>query len=277
MSKKLKHIIYILLLAATFPVAMTAAPSATESADSAYAKGDYLKAITILSEQADKEGVSSELFYNLGNAYSKAGNPGASVLNYMKALKLDPSNSEAANNLKYMRMLVQESNESSVGDKTIDPAPESPSFFSSIKSGISSLSSDTWSIISIAIFFLAIAAVVVYLFIKNVKIRKIGFFGGGILLLFSVLAYLFAIVSRSTALDRLEAVIMDNNVILHSSADAKSKEVAAPLNAGTVVKVVAVKAAQDNEPAWTQVYLNADYAGWVPSSSLAIVEVSEIK
>lgn len=277
MLKKLHYIIYISLLIAGFPLSMTAAPVASESADSAYSKGNYLKAITLLSAQAERQGVSTELFYNLGNAYAKAGNPGASVLNYMKALKLDPSNAEAANNLKYMRMLVQESNESAVGDKNIDPASASPSFISSIRAGISGISSDSWSITSIVIFFMAIAAVVVYIFIKNVRIRKIGFFGGGILLLFSLLTYLFAVVSRSTVLDRSQAVIMDNNVMLHSSADSKSKEVAAPLNAGTVVKVMAVKASENNEPGWTQVYLNADYAGWIPSSSLAIVEVSGIK
>ena len=60
--------------------------SAAENADSAYAKGDYLNAISLWQRQIKSAGVSSESFSNFCSASSTAGNPGAAVLNYKKSL-----------------------------------------------------------------------------------------------------------------------------------------------------------------------------------------------
>lgn len=49
------------------------------------------------------EGVSANLFYNLGNAWFRAGQPGQAVLNYKRALRLQPGHPEAAANLAFIR------------------------------------------------------------------------------------------------------------------------------------------------------------------------------
>src|SRR5574344_2121183 len=49
-----------------------------------------------------KQGVSSELYYNLGNCYYRSGNKGMAVLYYEKALKLEPDNRMAQANLDFI-------------------------------------------------------------------------------------------------------------------------------------------------------------------------------
>ena len=82
--------------------------------DSAYIKEDYAAAIQIY-EALLKSGEASEVYYNLGNSYYKIGEIAKAVLNYERALLLQPGNSDIRANLEVARA------------KTIDkvePVPE---------------------------------------------------------------------------------------------------------------------------------------------------------
>ena len=46
---------------------------------------------------------NASLFYDLGNAYFRAGDPGRAILNYERALALDPNQPEARANLQLVR------------------------------------------------------------------------------------------------------------------------------------------------------------------------------
>ena len=61
--------------------------------DSAYIKEDYAAAIQIY-EALLKNGEASEVYYNLGNSYYKIGEIAKAVLNYERALLLQPGNSD---------------------------------------------------------------------------------------------------------------------------------------------------------------------------------------
>ena len=76
-------------------------------ADSAYVRGDYAQAIALYEELLE-EGESSEVYYNLGNSYFKADNIGKSILNYERALLLNPGNSDIRANLDIARSKTQD-------------------------------------------------------------------------------------------------------------------------------------------------------------------------
>ena len=78
----------LILLTAVFN--MISASSLTQEADSAYMNDDFIKAAKLYEEIAANEGTSSNLFYNLGNAYYRQGKLGLAILNYERALRLDP-------------------------------------------------------------------------------------------------------------------------------------------------------------------------------------------
>ena len=84
--------------------------SATKSADnvtkaqgdSAYMRNDYASAIQIY-ESLLKKGEAAEVYYNLGNSYYKADDIAKAILNYERALLLQPGNADIRANLEIAR------------------------------------------------------------------------------------------------------------------------------------------------------------------------------
>lgn len=72
-------------------------------ANQEYAAGRFREAVD-LYESALRGGVqNSTLFYNLGNAHYRAGDYGQAILNYERALALEPTHPEAQANLRLVR------------------------------------------------------------------------------------------------------------------------------------------------------------------------------
>jgi tetratricopeptide (TPR) repeat protein len=69
----------------------------------AYERGDFLEAVEFYSSILDTGLGSADLHYNLGNAYLKAGQLGWAVLNYERALQLNPRDPDIRANLTYAR------------------------------------------------------------------------------------------------------------------------------------------------------------------------------
>lgn len=75
-------------------------------ANTAYQNGEYQEAIG-LYEAALASGHEATLYYNLGNAYFKNGQPGYAAMNYKKALALESSHTDAQANLSFIRQNQQ--------------------------------------------------------------------------------------------------------------------------------------------------------------------------
>ena len=98
----------ILLAAAAF--CLNIAPAARAQADATFAKanadfaaGNTSAAIKGYESLVKNRQWSASLFYDLGNAYFRAGDRGRAILNYERALALDPSQPEAKANLRLAR------------------------------------------------------------------------------------------------------------------------------------------------------------------------------
>ena len=68
-----------------------------------YASGDFAGAAAAYEGQVHRGEFTANLFYNLADAYYRQGNRGQAILNYQRALLLDPSHAEAAANLAFVR------------------------------------------------------------------------------------------------------------------------------------------------------------------------------
>ncbi|BHH85669.1 tetratricopeptide repeat protein [Desulforhopalus sp. 52FAK] len=95
----------ILLLLALVPMELLAGDidERFEAGNAAYSVGDYDKAITIYEGLLKQEGNSSGLLYNLGNSYAQRGEVGLAILQYERALRIDPSDSDIIGNLAKVR------------------------------------------------------------------------------------------------------------------------------------------------------------------------------
>ena len=106
---------FVLMILMLMPLSANAITK--QNADDEYAKGNYQQAIKDYQEIL-KAGVSSEIYYNLGNAYYRTDNITQALLAYERALQLSPGDNDIRFNLQYAR------------SKTIDKiTPETEMFF----------------------------------------------------------------------------------------------------------------------------------------------------
>lgn len=234
-------------------------------ADSAYSKGDYADAVKLYTRIAGTEGVSSQLLYNTGNAYAKGGDYGHALVYYLRALRLAPSNSQAADNVRYIESKVADSNRTELKGKKLSVEPEGQTFFSSVRSFICrDHLSDTWAVWAVVCFLIFVGCLAVYVFTRNVMARKVGFFGGFIFLGLSLVALVFSFMAASYLTE--EGVVTGAKVHLRSEASVNSKENAVALTRGTRLWVLDSFPAGSEHPQWYKVRLNSDFVGWIQTS-----------
>lgn len=246
----MKKFIYTIMFAA-LSLAVSAQTDKI-AADSAYVKGEYKAAIEIYESLAANNGESADVYYNLGNAYYKSENIAKAVLNYERALLLNPDDEDIRFNLELAR------------SKTVDKvAPEYKFFLMEWLEGIINLLSiSAWSVLAVVSFVVMLLTLLLFLFGKSVSTKKTGF----IIALFSLFITIFANLS---ALHRYHYLTERNDaVIMEPSVTAKST----PSNSGTELFVIhegrKVKISDDSMKEWTEIELEDGNKGWIPSSSL---------
>jgi hypothetical protein len=130
-----------------------------DSAKENYDKSNFELAIQQYQSVLKKGLLSPDIYYNLGNAYYRNSQLGYCILNYEKALKLNPSHKNAAFNLNLAKA------------KRVDKFDEVPQFsFSLILIGVNKYISH--GISSIIGSILIIAAASGFIYGKKVKIKK---------------------------------------------------------------------------------------------------------
>jgi len=88
---------------AFIPAAEITAAELFHKGSEAYSRGDYEQAITDFETITRDNGFSAQVLYNLAGSYAQAGKTGKAVLNYERALRLAPSDSDTLGNLALLR------------------------------------------------------------------------------------------------------------------------------------------------------------------------------
>lgn len=88
-----------LLLLAAAAMGADAYNDVFQQADDLYAAGQYLEAAHRYEQLVAEDVVNPAVFFNLGNAYYRAGLPGLAITNYERALRLNPLLENARLNL----------------------------------------------------------------------------------------------------------------------------------------------------------------------------------
>ena len=89
-----------------------------------YEQKQYEQAKDIYNDVISKGVESSEIYYNLGNIYYSAGDVGNAVVCHLRALKMNPSNANADNNLKVIMSDIEDKNKMELKGKNINIAFE---------------------------------------------------------------------------------------------------------------------------------------------------------
>lgn len=237
------------------------AQSLSEQADAAYTADDYTKAIDLYNQAAREDGSSSILFYNLGNAYYRNGELGKAILNYQRALKLDPTNADARTNLEF------------VNTKIIDKPVDNDQLMDKIADHvIGFMTADGWAYTTAILFLLFMICAAGYIFINSVGLRKSSFFAALILLFATIFGIIVSVAAANRLTDNNDAVILSESVQLSTSPrQPKDKsEEALLLHEGTCVHILdslQVKDLSDN-PMWYEVLVNKEHRAWINASDV---------
>lgn len=226
-----------------------------QQADEAYKNEDYEKAAQLYESVMAEQGVSSELYYNLGNCYYKLDNISGAVLNYERAYMLDPGDADIRANLALAR------------GKTVDKvAPPSELFFVTWARNVMNLTSiDSWAVIGICAFLLMICGILVYVFMSGIRWRKVGFYSALVMLFVVVVSNVSAYNQQKSLEERNAAVVIAPSVAAKSSPSESSTDLFL-MHEGTKVEI-----SDMSMRGWYEVVLEEGKVGWIPAESVEII------
>lgn len=243
---------------------MDVAANRVAQADSAYQKADYQKALSLYREVTDSVNPSSDLLYNLGNAYYRTGRTGKAVVAWERALRLDPRNSEARENLQFVRTRIADR-----------PGSHGTLLSTFLKQICSYLPANAWAWVAFGAFSLTLAAVALYFFSSNVAARKAGFFGGLVLLIFTAALVFLAFEAASITSDKGEAVVTAPSAVLSTEPvkPRNQSQEAMLLHEGTKVYVVdSVRTASETgSQIWYDVEVDNNHRAWIEGSAVEFI------
>lgn len=222
--------------------------------DSAYMRHDYASAIQIY-ENLLKNGEAADVYYNLGNSYYKAEDIARAILNYERALLLQPGNADIRANLEIAR------------SKTIDKVVPVPEIFfvSWVKSLINCMSIDAWAKLGVVFFILLLVSLYLFFFFKQIIWKKTGFIASLVLLVFVILSNVFASQQKSELADRNDAIVLSPSITVRST----------PSDSGTSLFILheghKVEIKDNSMREWKEIRLEDGKVGWVPAFAIEVI------
>ena len=198
---------------------------------------------------------SAALYCYLGDALFKSGNIPAAILNYERALKVDPSYEDAEFNLELLNGMIQD---------RIDPVPE---FILKVwvKEIGGIMDSDAWAVLFLVLLALSMAMLLLFILSPSVAGRRTGFFAGIVLILMAAGALSFSFHQKNDYMKADSAIIMRPVSAVKSSPSSESSQDLFVLHEGTKVKVI------DNVGSWNNIELADGRQGWIPSADLELI------
>lgn len=219
-----------------------------------YSAGDYNGAVATYDSIRNEGWESAPLYYNLAGAYFKAGKTGEAILNYHRALRLDPSNKDAAYNLAYAESFVKD---------RIEQVPEfAVSRWMTMLSR--SLSANGWGVMSLVALAVMLGAILLYRLSMRRSLRKGGFVVALVSLAVVVGSIAFGAGARSRLLSDDEAVVLSSAAVVKASPERTSKDLFI-LHEGTKVEVL------DSFGEWTEIRIADGNEGWIRTTSIEII------
>ena len=221
----------------------------------AYTDGKFSDASAAWTSIEESGQKSAKLYYNLGNAWFKQGNYPKAILNYERALRLDPSYSDARYNLEFTSNFVQ--------DK-IEPVPEF--ILKSVARKVCYvMGSNAWAVIFLVLLAAALVMGLLFLLGSSVGKRRVGFYCGIVLLLLSAGALSFSIWQKSDRVKTATAIVMSPVSSVKSSPSSGSSKDLFVIHEGTKVTIL------DEVGTWRNISLADGRQGWITSNELEVI------
>lgn len=248
------YLVLIFIFVSCFLQGKESPDSLFVSANKQYAAEKYENAIQLYQTIKTKGVESAELYYNLGNACYKLRQYPRAILNYERALLIDPGNEDVKYNLAKAKMY------------NIDRIDEIPEFVIKHWTNrvITLLTSNTWAIISLVTFLSSLILLMIYFLSGKISMKKVAFYTGTFLILISLSSFYFSYKGKGLVLRRTGAIIMSPTVTIKSTPSETGVNLFI-LHEGTKVFIIG------HLDSWNEIRLSDGKQGWLQSSDLEAI------
>ncbi len=216
------------------------------NANREYATGHFQAATEGYEAIVHAGQVNPTLFYNLGNTWYRRGDPARAILNYERALALDPRHAEATANLHLVRDQAR-------ALELVLPWPER---------ALDSVSSDSYAWMAVIAFWTGAFALAAFLFRRStskavVMIVAFLFCGGALYALYTV---------ENGSHGQSLAIVTGKNIDARlATADNANSVLALP--AGSEINILSTRGD------WSYAALPNNLRGWVSTTSAELVRM----
>ena len=257
-ASKAAYVIVMLMLA--LPSALSAqndayVDSLWNSANNAYVEGRWDDAVKEYDMISGMGLESAALYCNLADAYFKSGNISKAILNYERALKIDPSYEDARYNLELADGMIQD---------RIDPVPD---FILKVwvKDLCWMMDSDGWAVTFLVLLAMTLAMALLFVLSPSVAGRRTGFFTGIVLLLLAAASLTFSFWQKNDYSRADKAIVMRPVSSVKSSPSREAAQDLFVLHEGTKVEIL------DQVGSWSNIELADGRQGWILTSDIEAI------
>lgn len=224
------------------------------AANRAYGEENFDEAINLYQNILSQDLESAEVYFNLGNSFYKIRNYPKAILNYERALLLDPRNENIKYNINKARIY------------NVDKIDDIPEFIiqRGINGIIGSFKSNTWAVISVFCFAAGLLLLLIYFLSMNISLKRIGFYSGIILLFSAILA--FGISSRTKSLQQRSngAIVISPTITIKGSPSEGGTDLFI-IHEGTKVYLL------DQLNDWYEIKLGDGKQGWLQQTDIEVI------
>lgn len=243
----MKHIVYfITILVSTFVVAQN--NEVFTKGNTLYNDGKFQDAISVYETILDENVHSSELYYNLANAYYKLNRIAPSIYYYEKALQLAPNDKDIKNNLAFANNMTIDA---------IEVLPE-VGFSKFTKQITNRFSFDTWAIIAVVLVIGFVILFLTYYFSYGTAGKRLAFLSSFSCLFLTCVALFFAFKKYNFDQKDQPAIVFAQESNVKSEPNLRSEGVF-DLHEGTKVQIIELY--KEN---WAKIKLADGETGWIP-------------
>ncbi|WP_347923432.1 tetratricopeptide repeat protein [Pontimicrobium sp. SW4] len=226
-----------------------------DAGNKSYNEGNYQEAIESYERILSNDVHSSELYFNLGNAYYKLNRIAPSIYYYEKALQLSPKNKDIKANLSFAQNM------------TIDDIEVVPEIGLSriSKNIINTFSFDTWALFSIGLVMVFAILFLGYYFSSATTKKRLAFVISSSAIILSMVCLFFAYQKYQYVQKDKPAIVFAKETDIKIDPNLRS-EVAFTLHEGTKVQVL-----ERYDENWVKIKLADGKTGWIPFEDIKLL------
>jgi tetratricopeptide (TPR) repeat protein len=221
-----------------------------QKGNESYEAGNFDQAIEQYQKILDLGIKNSKVFYNLGNAYFRKNQLGMAILNYRKALALEPRDEDSMANLAFAKLFTLDK----IEQQKIDPLSNLAHWF------VNLWSTDELTIFASLSYCLSIVFGILILFTRKRRAWLLGL---------SIMLFIF-VVSSSSLATKLHFDSAKNGVLIASQAEVRSGP-----GGDYTLQFTGHEGLefQINEQAegWYRISLPNGVKGWIPKDAVEII------